>query len=74
MEGPDYMKQHPSPGDLVVLKENQKYSGIVINRKIMKDFYKDSLGLDLTIPLMFCGTLGIFPLVRLVVWGLEVET
>ena len=41
------MKQHASLGDLVVLKENPKYSGIVyINRKIMKDFYKDSLGLE----------------------------
>ena len=64
------MKQHASPGDLVVLKENQKYSGIVINRKIMKDFYKDSLGLEPyytldvlwnigDIPIGEVGTLGI---------------
>jgi len=28
------------PGDLVVLRENSKYSGIVIGREIMKDCYK----------------------------------
>jgi len=58
------------PGDLIVLKENPKYSGIVINRKIMKDFYKDSLGLEPyytldvlwnigDIPIGEVGTLGI---------------
>jgi hypothetical protein len=40
------MKQHPSPGDLVVLKENPKYSGIVITRKIVDNTFKDSLGLE----------------------------
>ena len=40
------MKQHPSPGDLVVLKENPKYSGIVITRKIVDNIFKDSLGLE----------------------------
>ena len=36
----------PSPGDLVVLKENPKYSGIVITRKIVDNIFKDSLGLE----------------------------
>ena len=35
-----------SPGDLVVLKENPKYSGIVITRKIVDNIFKDSLGLE----------------------------
>ena len=34
------------PGDLVVLKENPKYSGIVITRKIVDNIFKDSLGLE----------------------------
>jgi len=33
-------------GDLVVLKENPKYSGIVITRKIVDNIFKDSLGLE----------------------------
>ena len=40
------MKQHASLGDLVVLKENPKYSGIVITRKIVDNIFKDSLGLE----------------------------
>ena len=35
-----------APGDLVVLKENPKYSGIVITRKIVDNIFKDSLGLE----------------------------
>ena len=35
-----------SPGDLVVLKENPKYSGIVITRKIVDNVFKDSLCLE----------------------------
>ena len=46
MDRPDYMKQHASLGDLVVLKENPKYSGIVITRKIVDNIFKDSLGLE----------------------------
>jgi len=34
------------PGDLVVLKENPKYSGIVITRKIVDNVFKDSLCLE----------------------------
>jgi hypothetical protein len=30
------------PGELVRLRENPNYSGIVINRELMKDCYKDS--------------------------------
>ena len=31
-------------GDLVSLRENPKYSGVILNREIMKDSYKDSGG------------------------------
>ena len=59
-----------SPGDLVVLKENPKYSGIVITRKIVDNIFKDSLGLEPyytldvlwnigDIPIGEVGTLGI---------------
>jgi hypothetical protein len=58
------------PGDLVVLKENPKYSGIVITRKIVDNIFKDSLGLEPyytldvlwnigDIPIGEVGTLGI---------------
>jgi len=58
------------PGDLVSLKENPKYSGVVLNREIMKDSYKDSMcsepyyELEVLwntdhIPLGEVGTLGI---------------
>ena len=64
------MKQHASPGDMVVLKENPKYSGIVITRKIVDNIFKDSLGLEPyytldvlwnigDIPIGEVGTLGI---------------
>ena len=57
-------------GDLVVLKENPKYSGIVITRKIVDNIFKDSLGLEPyytldvlwnigDIPVGEVGTLGI---------------
>jgi len=57
-------------GDLVVLKENPKYSGIVITRKIVDNIFKDSLGLEPyytldvlwnigDIPIGEVGTLGI---------------
>ena len=35
-----------APGDLVVLKENPKYSVIVITRKIVDNIFKDSLCLE----------------------------
>ena len=58
------------PGDLVVLKENPKYFGIVITRKIVDNIFKDSLGLEPNytldvlwnigdIPIGEVGTLGI---------------
>ena len=58
------------PGDLVVLKENPKYFGIVITRKIVDNIFKDSLGLEPyytldvlwnigDIPIGEVGTLGI---------------
>jgi hypothetical protein len=58
------------PGSLVSLRENPKYSGVVLNRELLKDSYKDSGGQEpwyiLTvlwntdhIPLGEVGTLGI---------------
>jgi hypothetical protein len=38
MEGPDYVRI----GDLVSLRENPKYSGVILNRELLKDSYKDS--------------------------------
>ena len=66
MEGPDYVRI----GDLVSLRENPKYSGVMLNRELLKDSYKDSGGQEpwytLTvlwnidhIPLGEVGTLGI---------------
>ena len=34
------------PGSLVTLSENRKYSGVVISRAILKDAYRDYLGLE----------------------------
>jgi hypothetical protein len=58
------------PGSLVSLRENPKYSGVILNREIMKDCYKDAGGQEpwyiLTvlwntdhIPIGEFGTLGL---------------
>ena len=33
----------PKPGDLIFLKENPQYSGVVISRDLMKYCYKDTM-------------------------------
>jgi len=49
------------PGDLVVLKENPKYYGIVITRKIVDNIFKDSLGLEPNYTLDVLWNIGDIP-------------
>jgi len=49
------------PGDLVVLKENPKYCGIVITRKIVDNIFKDSLGLEPNYTLNVLWNIGDIP-------------